>query len=240
MSEARHENGGLRPTVLVIEDDPAIRRMVRVGLGAENYRVLEAATVADGLDVASRKSPEVVLLDLSLADGTGHDVLASLREWSRVPVVILSASHEEESKVRSLDAGADDYITKPFAVSELIARVEVALRRTVMSPAANEDPIFEAAQLRVDRSARRVWVHGEEVHLTPIEYRLLASLIRQAGRVVHQEELLSTIWGRDFTGDSQYLRVYIGYLRKKIEPTEQSTRLLRTEPRVGYRLAVPA
>jgi two-component system KDP operon response regulator KdpE len=155
-----------------------------------------------------------------------------------VPIIILSGQGQEDTKVQCLESGADDYVTKPFGVSELLARVRVALRRTALAPAAGEDPIFEAAQIKLDRANRKVWVHGEEVHLTPIEYKLLCVLVQYSGKVVTHRQLLAEVWGTEYSEDSQYLRVYIGYLRRKLEPHPDSEKLLINEPRVGYRLAV--
>ena len=229
---------GHRPTILAIEDDGAIRRLLRSSFDSNEYRLLEAESAQEGIEMITKKKPDVVLLDLGLPDQDGLSVVNTVRGWSQVPIIILSAQGQEDVKVQVLEAGADDYITKPFGVSELLARVKVALRRTAFSPSAGEDPIFEAAQLRLDRASRKVWVHGEEVHLTPIEYKLLCVLVQYAGRVVTHRQLLGEVWGSEYSEDSQYLRVYIGYLRRKIEPNEDSNKILVNEPRVGYRLAV--
>jgi two-component system KDP operon response regulator KdpE len=222
----------------VIEDDPQIRRLLKSCLDAEEFRLLETDTGAEGVQQIAKKSPDVVILDLGLPDQDGRAVIETVRGWSQVPIIILSGQEQEDIKVKCLEAGADDYVTKPFGVSELLARVRVALRRTLMAAPAGEDPIFEFEQLRLDRSARKVWVHGEEVHLTPIEYKLLCVLIQHAGKVVTHRQLLADVWGTEYSEDSQYLRVYIGYLRRKIEPNPDSRKLLITEPRVGYRLAI--
>lgn len=216
----------------------AIRRLLKSCFDQEDYRLLEAENAKDGIDMITKKNPDVVILDLGLPDQNGKHVVETVRGWSQVPIIILSGQGQEQVKVDCLEAGADDYVTKPFGVSELLARVKVALRRTSLAPQAGEDPVFEAAQLRLDRSARKVWVHDEEVHLTPIEYKLLCVLVQHAGRVVTHRQLLAEVWGTEYSEDSQYLRVYIGYLRRKIEPTDNSEKLLINEPRVGYRLAV--
>lgn len=227
-----------RPTVLAIEDDPAIRRLLRSALESEDFRLIEADTAQEGIDLITKKNPDVVLLDLGLPDRDGRTVVELVRGWSQVPIIILSGQGQEDTKVQCLESGADDYVTKPFGVSELLARVRVALRRTALAPAAGEDPIFEAAQIKLDRANRKVWVHGEEVHLTPIEYKLLCVLVQYSGKVVTHRQLLAEVWGTEYSEDSQYLRVYIGYLRRKLEPNPDSEKLLINEPRVGYRLAV--
>ena len=229
---------GHRPTILAIEDDAAIRRLLKSALDPEEYRLLEAETAQDGIDQITKKNPDVLLLDLGLPDQNGLSVVETVRGWSQIPIIILSGQGQEDVKVQCLEAGADDYVTKPFGVSELLARIRVALRRTALAPSSGEDSIFEAAQIRLDRANRKVWVHGEEVHLTPIEYKLLCVLVQYAGKVVTHRQLLSEVWGNEYSEDSQYLRVYIGYLRRKLEPNEDSEKLLINEPRVGYRLAV--
>jgi two-component system KDP operon response regulator KdpE len=222
-------SAGHRPIILAIEDDPAIRRLLKSSFDASEFRLLEAESAQEGIDQITKKNPSVVLLDLGLPDKDGLSVVETVRGWSQ---------GQETTKVQCLEAGADDYVTKPFGVSELLARVKVALRRTALAPAAGEDPIFEAAQLKLDRSNRKVWVHDEEVHLTPIEYKLLCVLVQHAGKVVTHRQLLAEVWGNEYSEDSQYLRVYIGYLRRKLEPNPESEKILINEPRVGYRLAV--
>ncbi len=229
---------GHRPAILAIEDDAAIRRLLRSSLDADEFKLLEAETAQDGIDQITKRNPDVVLLDLGLPDKDGLSVVETVRGWSQVPIIILSGQGQEAVKVRCLEAGADDYVTKPFGVSELLARIKVALRRTSLAPSAGEDPIFEAAQIKLDRANRKVWVHDEEVHLTPIEYKLLCVLVQHAGKVVTHRQLLAEVWGNEYSEDSQYLRVYIGYLRRKLEPNKDSEKLLVNEPRVGYRLAV--
>lgn len=229
---------GHRPTILAIEDDIAIRRLLRSCLSPDHYKLLEAETAEEGIEQITKRNPDVVLLDLGLPDKEGISVVETVRGWSQVPIIILSARGQEDVKVQCLEAGADDYITKPFGVSELEARIRVALRRTSLSASSGEDPIFEVAQIRLDRANRKVWVHGEEVHLTPIEYKLLCVLVQHAGKVVTHRQLLTEVWGSEYSEDSQYLRVYVGYLRRKLEPNDDSDKLLVNEPRVGYRLAI--
>ncbi len=225
-----------RPTVLIVEDDPAVRRLLKTLLDSENFRTFEATTAQEGIDLITKKNPDVMLLDLGLPDGDGLGVVELIRGWSQIPIIVLSGQGHENKKVQCLEAGADDYVTKPFGTSELMARIKVALRRTALAPRPDEEAIFEAAQLRVDRALRRVWVHEVEVHLTPIEFRLLCVLIKHAGRVVTHRQLLTEVWGTEYSEDAQYLRVYIGYLRRKIETQPDSAKLIVNEPRVGYRL----
>ncbi len=227
-----------KPTVLAIEDDPAIRRLLRSSLSSEAYHFIEAATADEGIDLITKKNPDVILLDLVLPDKDGLQVVEQVRGWSKTPIIMISGHGQEENKVRCLEAGADDYVTKPFGVAELIARIGVALRRTPMMAAQGESAVFEAGQVRLDRSLRKLWVHNEEVHLTPIEYKLLCVLVQHAGRVVTHRQLLAEVWGAEYTDDWQYLRVYVGYLRRKLEPNEDSLKLICNEPRVGYRLAI--
>jgi two-component system KDP operon response regulator KdpE len=229
---------GPKVTILAIEDDAAIRRLLKSALNPDEYRLIEAETAQDGIDQITKRNPDLVLLDLGLPDRDGLSVVELVRGWSQVPIIVLSGQGQEEVKVLCLEAGADDYVTKPFGVSELLARIRVALRRTAMAPSAGEDPVFEAAQIKLDRASRKVWVHGEEVHFTPIEYKLLCALVQYAGKVVTHRQLLTEVWGSEYSEDSQYLRVYVGYLRKKLEPREDSEKILINEPRVGYRLAV--
>jgi two-component system KDP operon response regulator KdpE len=222
------------PLVLLIEDEPQMRRFLRVSLTGSGFRLVESDTGGDGLLQAATRNPDVVLLDLGLPDVDGLEVTRRLREWSRTPVIVISARGQESDKVEALDAGADDYLTKPFGVEELLARIRVALRHR----AAEEQPapVFETGDLRVDLHRRQVQVGGREVHLTPIEYRLLATLIRYAGRVVTHNQLLKEVWGPAYSHQTQYLRVYMGQLRRKIEEDAARPRHLQTEPAVGYRL----
>ena len=223
------------PAVLVVEDEPQVLRFLRAGLPAHGYRVLEAASGVEALRTAEQYVPDVVLLDLGLPDMDGMAVLAELRRWSRMPVIVLSARGQEAAKVAALDAGADDYLTKPFGFPELLARMRAALRHAARSPAEGGAPVFESGPLRVDLSARRVSVAGEDVKLTPIEYRLLAVLVEHAGKVVTHRQLLERVWGPHSTEQTQYVRVYMTHLRRKLE-RGRSERVFETEAGVGYRL----
>jgi len=224
------------PTVLLIEDDPQIRRFLRAALPAHGYRLIEAETGNDGLVQAATRTPEIVLLDLGLPDLDGLEVTRRLREWSAVPIVVLSARGLERDKVAALDAGADDYLTKPFGMDELLARIRVALRHAALLATGSLRPVFEVGELLVDLAAREVAVAGSPVHLTPTEFKLLAVLIRHAGKVVTQRQLLVEVWGPGATGQPHYLRVQMHGLRHKLESTPARPRYLLTEPGVGYRL----
>jgi two-component system KDP operon response regulator KdpE len=207
---------------LVIDDEAAIRRLLRVSLEGDGYHVLEAASGNEGLQLAANHKPDVILLDLSLPDLTGLDVLKRIREWSRTPVIVLTVRDAEEEKIALLDAGADDYVTKPFSPPELLARIRAALRH---APGATP-----AASVKV------VVVHGKEAHLTATEYEILRILALNIGKVVTQRHLLSEIWGHHAVENTHYLRVHVGQLRKKVEDDPSRPRLLITEPGVGYRL----
>jgi len=226
-----------RPLLLVIEDERQMLRFLRASLSAHGYRLCEAETAADGLAQARSRAPDVILLDLMLPDGDGIDVARALREGCRTPIVVLSARGQEEDKIRALDAGADDYLTKPFSVGELLARIRVALRHAAQVASGNPQLEFTSGDLRVDLAARRVFARGQEVHLTPTEYRLLVTLVEHAGHVVTHRQLLSEAWGVAHAGRTHYVRVYMGQLRAKIEADPARPRLLLNEPGVGYRLA---
>ena len=223
------------PVVVLIEDEPQIRRFLRATLGSSGYRLHEATSGEDGLVEAATRQPDVVILDLGLPDIDGLQVIRRLREWSTVPIIVLSARGQEGDKVAALDAGADDYVSKPFAVGELMARLRVALRHAAVGESG--EPTFTVAGLRVDQVKRLVQMDGKDVHLTPIEYRLLTTLVRHAGRVVSQRQLLKDVWGPAHTDQAHYLRVYMGTLRRKLEQDPARPRYLLTEPGVGYRLA---
>jgi two-component system KDP operon response regulator KdpE len=221
--------------VVLIEDEPQIRRFLRATLGSSGYRLHEATSGEDGLIEAATRQPDVVIVDLGLPDIDGLQVIRRLREWSTVPIIVLSARGQEGDKVAALDAGADDYVSKPFAVGELLARLRVALRHAAVGESG--EPTFTVAGLRVDQVKRLVQMDGKDVHLTPIEYRLLTTLVRHAGRVVSQRQLLKDVWGPAHTDQAHYLRVYMGTLRRKLEQDPARPRYLLTEPGVGYRLA---
>jgi len=225
------------PQVLVVEDDAQVRRFLRTSLPPHGYRVLEAENGAQAVRMASQYAPELVLLDLGLPDLDGLEVVRQLRGWSRAPILILSARGQERSKVEALDAGADDYLTKPFGFPELLARMRAALRR-IQSPTQSDSP-FVCGYLQVDFAARRVLCDGNEVHLTPIEFRLLSVLARHAGKVVTQKQLLTEVWGPHSVEHGEYLRVYMTHLRRKLEPGTGRGRIFRTEAGVGYRLECP-
>jgi two-component system KDP operon response regulator KdpE len=222
--------------ILLIEDEPQMRRFLRAGLGAQDYDLVEAETARDGLAQAAGRRPDVVLLDLGLPDTDGLEVIRRLREWSAVPVIVISARGREQDKIAALDLGADDYLTKPFSVGELLARVRVALRHARHTADGADQPVFEVGDLRVDLARREVAVRGTPVHLTPTEYKLLATLVRFAGRVVTHRQLLKEAWGLNTTVQAHYVRVYMAQLRHKIEADPARPGYLTTEPGVGYRL----
>ena len=225
-----------RPTVLVIEDEAQIRRFLRATLTANGYQLLEATTAQEGLVQAATRQPEIVILDLGLPDLDGLEVTRRLREWTTMPIIVLSARGQEADKVTALDAGADDYLTKPFSVGELLARLRVALRHAARISQEPGEPMFAVGDLRVDLARRQVYIADQQVHLTPIEYKLLTTLVRYAGRVVTHRQLLQEGWGPGHTEASHYLRVYMGQLRHKLEADPARPRYLVTEPGVGYRL----
>ena len=219
-------------TILVIDDEPQIRRLLRVVLEAEGHRVLEEENGANGLVAAATHLPDAIILDLGLPDSSGTEVLRRLREWSQVPVLILSVQNAEEDKVLALDNGADDYVTKPFHARELLARLRVLLRRGQSA----DEPIFESGLLRIDLAARTVQVGAHEVALTATEYSLLRELARHAGKVVTHKQLLAAVWGPNAVEQSQYLRVYCSHLRKKLSQHGFPADSIRTETGIGYRL----
>jgi len=223
----------IAPVALVIDDEPQIQRLLRVTLETNGYRVFDAATGSDGIAQAAQRRPDVVLLDLGLPDLEGMEVLKRLREWSRVPVIILSVRDREDDKVTALDAGADDYVTKPFNSAELLARLRAVLRHVQPQGA---DAIFHTGELEVDLSARVVRKHGQEIKLTPIEYSLLRLFVTHAGKVLTHRQLLTEIWGPKAAEQTHYLRVHIAHLREKIEEKPSHPELIITESAVGYRL----
>jgi two-component system KDP operon response regulator KdpE len=224
------------PVVLLIEDEPHMRKVLRTALRARDYQVVEAGSAREGLMQAAGRNPDVILLDLGLPDMDGLDVTRELRRSTNAPIIVLSARGQEKDKVSALDLGADDYLTKPFAEAELLARIRVALRHAALPPDAGPDPIFEAGELKVDLLRRQVLLGSEEIHLTPTEYKLLATLIRNVGRVVTHGQLLKEVWGANYRDQTHYLRVYMGQLRHKLERDPTRPRHFTTEPGVGYRL----
>jgi two-component system, OmpR family, KDP operon response regulator KdpE len=228
-----NEKSAIKPSALIIDDEVQIRRLLRVNLEVNGYRVIEAATGQEGITQAAQWRPEVVILDLGLPDMDGVTVLKRLREWSRVPVVVLSVRDREEDKVAALDHGADDYVTKPFSTGELLARLRVAQRHA--QPGA-ELSVFRTGQLEADLKARLVRVKGQEVRLTATEYSLLRLFIQHAGKVLTHRQILREVWGPNAVEQTHYLRVYIAHLREKLEAEPSKHRLIVTEPGVGYRL----
>ena len=222
--------------VLLIEDDAAIRALMRSFLRESNFRLIESTSAGEGLNALMEKRPDIVVLDLGLPDQDGVEVIHKIREWSQVPIIVISGRAGDDDKVSALDAGADDYVTKPFSVTELKARFRVAIRHLAFKH--SDDATFESGPLKIDYSTRQVWMDDQLLKLTPLEYRLLAVLSMHAGKVVPQSQLLSEVWGPEYTDDAQYLRVYMGYLRRKLEPHNDSPKLISTEHRVGYRLVL--
>jgi len=225
--------------VLVVDDEPQILRFLRPALANQGYQVVTAQNAHEALIQAANHRPDVVLLDLGLPDGDGLTVLAQLREWSRAPVIVLSAKGEEAVKVQALDADADDYLTKPFGVTELLARLRVALRHAAREDQREQLSVFTQDGLYVDLIRRQVSKHGAEVHLTPLEYKLLLELIKHAGKVLTHKHLMNAVWGPAYLNQSHYLRLYMRQLRHKLEDEPAKPRLLINEPGVGYRLRAP-
>jgi two-component system KDP operon response regulator KdpE len=225
-----------KPLLLIIEDEAQMRRFLRVSLTNVGYQLLEAETGKDGLAQAAARNPDIILLDLGLPDIDGLEITERLREWTKTPIVIISARGQEEDKIKALDAGADDYLTKPFGVGELLARLRVALRHSTRTAAGSS--VFSTGDLKVDFDKRQVLRGDTDIHLTPIEYKLLAKLIENAGKVVTHRQLLKEVWGPGHVDQTQYLRVYMGQLRHKLEAEPSRPRYLLTEPGVGYRLKV--
>jgi two-component system KDP operon response regulator KdpE len=221
-----------RPSVLVCDDEPQILRALKVVLRDAGYEAIGAETAREALDSAALRHPDAAIVDLILPDGDGVDVCAQLRSWSEMPILVLSAVGDEAQKVRALEAGADDYMTKPFGPKELVARLRAALRRV---PAGSEEPIVELDGLRIDFAAHAVSRDGEEVHLTPTEFSLLATLVRNRGRLMTHRALLTEVWGPAWSKDTATLRTHVANLRRKIERADHE-RLIRTDPGVGYRI----
>jgi two-component system KDP operon response regulator KdpE len=219
---------------LIVDDEPQIRRFLRTSLSAHGYRVIEASCGCEAMTLTATERPELVLLDLGLPDIDGREVIQRLREWSTVPIIVVSVRGQEAEKIEALDSGADDYVIKPFGMGELLARIRAALRHRLQAEV--EDPVFHSAGLTVDLVRRIVMVDGREVKLTPKEYDLLRVMVTHAGKVVTHQHLLREVWGPGSVYETHYLRVYIGQLRQKLEPDPALPRYILTEPGVGYRL----
>lgn len=226
----------MEQVILLIEDEPGMRRFLRASLTEHGFRLVESDTGQDGIVQATTRNPDLILLDLGLPDMDGMAVTQRIRDVMTTPILILSARGREGDKVAALDAGADDYLTKPFGIPELLARIRVALRNRLR--VEQPEPVFEREGLKIDTRCRQVFVDGREVHLTPIEYRLLTSLVRNAGRVVTHRQLLKDAWGPAYENQKQYLRVYMVQLRRKLEADPARPRFLITEPGVGYRFRI--
>ncbi len=225
-----------RTLVLVVEDEPQMRRFIRATLTSHGYRLLEAGTAAEALTLVTTHNPELVLLDLGLPDGDGLEITRRIREWSRMPIIVISARGREDDKVTTLDAGADDYLTKPFGVNELLARMRVALRHAQSTTSTNATQVMTFDNLKIDLSRREIMIGTNQVHLTPIEYKLLVFLAQHAGKVVTHQQILKEVWGPVYANQAHYVRVHMAELRKKIESNPARPKLLVTEPGVGYRL----
>ncbi len=226
------------PTVVVIEDEPQMRRFLRATLVSLGYRLYEAGTGRDGLAEAATRQPDLIILDLGLPDLDGLEIIQRVREWTTVPIIVLSARDEEDDKIKALDLGANDYVSKPFGVGELLARMRASLRHAALASQQRSEPVFVLGPLQVDLMRRRVSVGGTDVHLTPIEYKLLTTLVRHAGNVVTHRQLLREVWGPHHEDQANYLRVFMLQLRRKIEADPARPVYLRTEAGVGYRLAM--
>lgn len=222
--------------ILLIEDEPQMTRFLRITLQGHGYSLVEADTGQKGLMQAATRNPDVILLDLGLPDMDGLEVTQRIREWSETPVIVLSAREQEQDKIRALDSGADDYLTKPFGAGELLARIRAAMRRTAMQRSGEKESVFVLGKLRVDLPKRQVFLDDTEIHLTPLEYKLLSILIKYAGKVVTHSQLLKEVWGPAYTGETQYLRIYMAQLRRKLEADPARPRFFINEPGIGYRL----
>ena len=230
-----------RPAILVIEDEPPVQKFLRITMQTQNYKVIEAATGKEALKLAATELPDVIVLDLGLPDADGIEIIRTVRGWSStVPIIVVSARGKEQDKVIALDAGADDYISKPFSVGELLARLRVIFRRLAAFRPDSIDPVFELEGLRVDLLHRDVSVGGESVRLTATEFKLLAVLVKNAGKVMTHQQLLNEVWGPGSMGESHYVRVYVNQLRQKLEPDTTRPKYLLTEPGIGYRLCAQA
>lgn len=228
--------GDRRNRVLIIDDEGPIRKFLRVSLTARDFDIEEAATGYEGISQTAKYRPDLVLLDLGLPDMDGKQVIAGLRDWTQVPIIVLSVRDQEQDKIAALDAGADDYVTKPFSIGELLARIRVSLRRSL---AEENEPVITCGDLAVDLHSRMVTMRGQEIKLTPNEYEILKVLIKHAGRVLTHRQILHAVWGSQYGSDTQYVRVYIGQLRRKIEDDSARPQYILTESGVGYRLSHP-
>jgi len=226
------------PVIIVIEDDPPIRRFLRTGLSTHGFTVFEADTGKQGIVEVGIRKPDLVILDLGLPDMDGVDVIKAIRAWSDIPIIILSARSSEQHKIDALDAGGDDYLTKPFGFGELLARIRVALRHSIKPNEQMQGDVFVTANLKVDLHNRLVSIDGQEIHLTPIQYRLLAVLIKHAGKVLTQQQILKEVWGPSYQENAHYLRIYMSQLRHKLEADPTQPKFLLTESGVGYRLKI--
>lgn len=226
------------PIIIIIEDDPPIRRFLRTGLSTRGFSVFEADTGKQGIIEAGIRKPDLVILDLGLPDMDGVDVIKAIRSWSELPIIILSARSSEQHKIDALDAGADDYLTKPFGFGELLARIRVALRHSIKPQEHIQTGVFVTANLKVDLLKRVVSIDEQEIHLTPIQYRLLTVLIKHAGKVLTQQQILKEVWGPSYQENAHYLRIYMSQLRQKLEADPTQPKLLLTESGVGYRLKI--
>lgn len=222
--------------ILVIDDEGGIRSFLRVALEGSGYEVIQAETGRQGIELASLQNPDLILLDIGLPDGSGLDLLRELRQWCRIPAIVLSVQGAEQDKVEALDNGADDYLTKPFGIQELLARMRVALRRRAELSVPEMVSAYESGEVRVDLATRQVWKQGRIVKLTKTEYRMLTLLIQHAGKVLTHRLLLRELWGAEFVGETHYLQVYVSQLRRKLEADPAQPRLILTEPGVGYRI----
>jgi len=226
------------PVIIVIEDDPPIRRFLRTGLSTQGFTVFEADTGKQGIIEAEVRKPDLVILDLGLPDMDGVEVIKAVRTWSVIPIIILSARSSEQHKIDALDAGADDYLTKPFGFGELLARIRVALRHAIQPQEHIQAGVFVTANLKVDLHKRVVSLDEQEIHLTPIQYRLLAVLVQHAGRVLTHQQILKEVWGPSYSENAHYLRIYMSQLRQKLEADPTQPKFLLTESGVGYRLKI--
>lgn len=223
--------------ILIIEDEQQIRRYLGAALLSDGFKVFEADTLQRGLIEAATRKPDLVILDLGLPDGDGNQFIEEIRQWSQIPIIILSARSDERDKVKALNNGADDYLVKPFGIAELLARVRANLRRR-NADRENETPIICFGNIKIDRVNRQVFRNGDEIHLTKLEYRLLMTLLSQPGRVFTHRQLLNTVWGAAYIEQTQYIRIYMGHLRQKLEQDATRPRYLQTETGIGYRLVI--